>query len=174
MIRSIFRAAVGRFTLAAAIVFATVLGLIAISEPRGLSFASLAVVGLELAMLTVGYVTTLIALRPRKGGLIGSPRSHAFAGILAPLGLAALSPFAQGTNLPGIIALSVGTGAVAGLLHRAVTGRTPRPPHATLEELEAAADAELARLEALPATSTDVLPTTRPEKIPVKPAEQVA
>ena len=171
--RPTFRAVLTRFVPASATVFATVLGLIVLAESRGLSLVSLAVAGLELLMLTAGYTVAQAMARPQGEGTLGSLRSHAIAGTLAPLGLAALSPLAQGTNLAGIAAISLGTGAVVGLAHWAATFRSPRPPAPTLEEQEAAADAELARLESVPDQNRHVFPIARPEKAPVKRPEQV-
>ncbi len=172
--RPTFRAVLTRFLPASATVFATVLGLIVLAEPRGLSLVSLAVAGLELLMLTAGYTVAQAVARPQHGGILGSSRSHAIAGTLAPFGLAALSPLAQGTNVAGIIAISLGTGVVVGMAHLAATFRGPRPPAPTLEEQEAAADAELARLESVLEQNRHVLPISRPEKAPVKHSEQVA
>ena len=173
MIRSIVRSTLGRFVPAAATVFAIGLGVIVIAEPRGLSLDSLWLACTELIMLAVGFAATSTAVRGRRGAL-GSSRSYTVAGFLAPLVIAVLSLFVQGLNVPGIIAISVGAGAFIGLLHWAATARTPRPPKPTLEELEAAPDAELARLDAQGLFNAEVLPLKRRDRRPSDAVSHVA
>ncbi len=172
--RSTIRAVLTRFVPAAAIVFSTVLSMIVLAEPRGLSLASLAAVVLELILLTAGYALTKAALQRKPSNTAASARSHAIAGALAPIALAALSPFAQGTNWAGIMALSLGAGVSIGLAHWAATFRRSPTPRPTLEEEEAAVDAELARLDSGLDLDRHIIPISRPDKTPQHHPEQVA
>lgn len=169
-----FRSVLTRFLPAATTVFAAVLGLIALAEPRGLSLTSFGVIATELLMLTSGFTLVTTLLRPRSSQTNASSRSHAIAGLLAPIGLAALSPFAQGTNWAGITAISLATGVVVGFVHWVVTSRKSPSPGPTLEEQEAAVDAELARLDSGSGLNSPVISISRPEKTPRHHSEQVA
>jgi hypothetical protein len=172
--RSTMRTVLTRFVPSAATVLAVALGLIVLGEPRGLSTASLGVAALELLMLTTGYALSKAVLRPKSSSSQPSGRSHAIAGALAPIGLAALSPFAQGTNYAGIVALSVATGVVVGVAHWAITFRGSRPPRPTLEEQEAAVDAELAKLDSSFDLDNGITPISSPKKTPLRHRDQVA
>ncbi len=167
--RTNLRTVLTRFISAGVVVFAFVLGLIALSEPRGLSWASLGLASLEIAMLGAGYAAALAMTRGHDRGLLGSPLAHTVAGVVAPFGLLALSVVVQGVSPAGVAGLSLATGAATGLLQWVRTLGQPPSPRPTLEELEAAADAALDASRA-----RDVIPIARPDRTPVKPSEQVA
>jgi hypothetical protein len=168
------RATLGRFALGATIVFSLVLGLVAISEPRGLSAASLGVVLLELAVLSAGYVLPQLAMNSRRRPRWDTAKSHIVFGLLGPITIAALSTQVQGVNLPGIGAIGFGTGVAIGLMQRLIASRWPRPPRPTLEEQATAIDAEMKRLDLLIENDSHVIPIDRPVKEPRRTPEQVA
>ena len=168
------RALVGRFAVGAATTFSIALGLIAVAEPRGLSFVSLGAAALELVMLAGGYVLPQLALNRRRREGWEMSRSHVFFGLSAPLAIAALSTQVQGVNLAGIVAISFGTGAALGLMQLLFTLHGPRPRVPTLEEQAAAIDAEMARLDLLIDKDSSVIPIERPAKEPQRTPEQVA
>ncbi len=163
--------ALARFLPACGVVFAFVLGIIAFDEPRGLSWASLGLATLEIAMLSAGYVASLAMTRGRDHTAPGSALSHTVSGVVAPFGLLALSTLVQGVSPAGVVGLSLATGAATGLLQWVRALRTPPPPEPTLDELESAADAALLAAE-LP--QRDVIPLTRPDRQPLEPPQQVA
>lgn len=163
-----------RFAAASATVMALVIGLITLGEPRGLSLASLGAAALEVAAMTAGYAVSLAWL-PRRAGHRPLPSSwHAMAGVLAPIALGALSTQVQGVSLAGVAALSLAVGSCLGIVQWLRTLRTPRPPHPTLEEREAAADKALAEAVAAAALHRDVLPLHQPARVSEPPMEQVA
>ena len=172
---NIRRAVVLRYLPSVGAFLGSVLFALAIVEPHGLRWAGVSVAALEVVGLSLGYGLGLSALRrwiPAHRNVLG--RRTMLAAALGPISLGALSRFTQGATLPSITVLSVGAGALGALLLWLPTLRPVKPPERSLEELEAAADAELARLDALPSPKLELVDRPPREKPPVESNQQVA
>ena len=169
------RAVVSRYLPSVGALLGSVLFALAIVEPHGLRWAGVGVAVLEVVALSIGYGVGLLALRrwiPAHRDVAG--RRTMLAAVLGPISLGALSRFTQGATLPSITVLSVGAGAFGALLLWLPALRPVKPPERSLEELEAAADAELARLGALPSPKLELVDRPQREKPPAESNQQVA
>jgi hypothetical protein len=136
-----------RFVPSLVAVMGVICAALVLADPHGLSKSFLGVAGTEIGGIAIGYAAAFAALgaagRERRSGR----GRHAIAGLVAPFILGAMSPLVQAIGLSEILALSVGTGVVTGLLFWATLKRGPGEPQPSLEELERKADAELALLD---------------------------
>ncbi len=142
--RSVFRG----FVPAAAAEFLVILTGIAIGSPGDVHWHTLLLAGLQLATLSAGFGLALATARERVAHAPRLGLRSAAAGLLAPLGLAALSGFTQGATTAAIGIYGVAAGAVAAGLLVASTFRRQKPESPgedpELREEIARLDAELA------------------------------
>lgn len=136
-----------RFVPSLIAVMGVICAALVLADPHGLSKSFLGVAGAEIGGIALGYAAAFAAL-----GAAGHERRsgrgrHAIAGLVAPFILGAMSPLVQAIGLSEILALSIGTGVVTGVLFWATLKRGPGTPKQSLEELERNADAELALLD---------------------------
>ncbi len=166
-ITEIRQAVLRRFVPTISVLLGGIMFMIAFREPGGLHWQGLAVAGLEVVAMTIGYASGMSILRRwvASGVRIDGWRS-VLAGVMAPIGLGAISAFTQGATISSIAVLSVGAGALSALATLVVSFRSPSPPKRSLDELEAEADAEITRLESLPGPSlvSDIVPGREKER----------
>ncbi|MEO8000110.1 MAG: hypothetical protein ABI852_21850 [Gemmatimonadaceae bacterium] len=173
-LKLIARAVLGAFLPASLTVWGTVLALMVINEPRFVRWSTLELAALEWGLLAGGYAVALLWLPRARFGRALSRRSHALAGVLNPLVLAALSGVVQRPTKAGIAVLSFAAGLSFGVMQWARSRRRvpPRPP--TLEALERDADEALARALGEGTYPADVIPIRRTESAPEIPRDAVA
>lgn len=173
-LKAIARAVLGAFLPASVTVWGTVLALVVISDPRAVRWSTLKLAALEWGLLAAGYGVSLVWLPRPELGRVLSRRSHALAGIVAPLVIVGLSVVVRRPTWAGIAVLSFAAGLSVGVLQWVRSRRRvpPRPP--TLETLEREADEALHRALSEGTLSADVIPIRRPERAPEIPRDEVA